>query len=167
MGIVLLCISAFIQSLEIIIENRLFILDPSMSAFYLQAAVSTWKMILTILIVPFCSMIEVPHEYVTGGKFEQFGPALSILFANKNLVWLFVVMMISNGLHALFGMAIIKEESAMQRQTVMMLVTPTVWVFFMLYTGEGSEDFNWKQFVGLLMLVFGTFWYIKAEREYA
>ena len=34
-GIVLLCASAFIQALEIIIENRLFLEDPSMSSFYL------------------------------------------------------------------------------------------------------------------------------------
>lgn len=165
-GIILLCISALIQSLEVLIENRLFIVDPSMSAFYLQAAVSTWKMILTILILPFCSMIDVPKEYVTGGKFESFGAAFEVLFANKNLVWLFVLMMFSNGLHALLGMAIIKEESAVQRQTVMMLVTPTVWIFFMLYTGEGSESFNWKQLVGLIMLTFGTIWYIKADRDY-
>ena len=114
-GILLLCISALIQSLEIIIENRLFIIDPAISAFYMQAAVSTWKVIFTIVILPFCSIIQVPQEYVTGGKFESFEPALSLLFSNKSLLWLFVLMMLSNGLHALFGMAIIKEESAMQR----------------------------------------------------
>ena len=48
----------------------------------------------------------------------------------------------------------------------MMLVTPSVWIFFMLYEGEGKEEFNWKQLVGLFMLIAGTFWYIKADRDY-
>lgn len=72
-------------------------------------------MIFTIVILPFCSMIPVPDEYVTGGKFESFGPALSLLSINKQLVWLFIVMTLSNGIHAVLGVAIVKEESAMQR----------------------------------------------------
>lgn len=111
-------------------------------------------------------MISVPDEYVTGGKFEDLGPALSLIFINKQLAFLFMVMILSNGLHAVTGVTIIKEESAMQRQTAMMLVTPSVWIFFLLYSGEGSETFDWKQLVGLLMLVTGTFWYIHADRAF-
>ena len=86
-----------------------------MSSYYLYAAVSTWKIIFTIIILPFCGMIPVPEEYVTGGKFESFGKALPLLFSNSSLLWLVILMMLSNGLHACFGVAIIKEESAMQR----------------------------------------------------
>ena len=46
-----------------------------------------------------------------------------------------------------------------------MLVTPTIWIFFMVYDGKGSEDFNWKALVGMLMLFTGVIWYIKAERD--
>ena len=114
-GIILLCISALIQALEIIVENRLFQIDPQMSAFHMQWIVSIWKMIFTIIILPFCSLVDVPSEYVTGGKFESFGPALSLLSMNKQLVWLFAIMALSNGLHAVLSMTIVKEESAMQR----------------------------------------------------
>lgn len=117
MGMILLGISAFIQSVEIIIENRLFLIDPTMSSFYMFAAVSTWKMIFTILILPFLHLIPVPESYVTGGKLESLGPALKLLFSNSVLIWLFFFMALSNGLHAVFGMGIIKNESAMQRQT--------------------------------------------------
>ena len=58
-------------------------------------------------------MVPVPESYVTGGKLESIGMALQDLFESKILVFLFIVMMVSNGLHALAGMAIIKEESAM------------------------------------------------------
>ena len=165
MGILLLCLSAFIQSLEIIIENRLFQIDPSMSAFYLQGAVACWKMVFTLAVLPFCSMIHVPEEYVTGGRFESIGPALETLFANQTLVWLFVIMMVANGTHAVAGMSIIKEESAMQRQTVMMLVVPTVWIFFMVHDGKAHEEFSWKTLIGMLIVVVGSFWYIKADRD--
>jgi len=132
-GILLLCISAFIQSLEAIIEDRIFTIDPNMSAFYLQAAVASWKMVFTAAVLPFVGLIKVPEEYVTGGRFESLGPALDLLFSNSSLLWLFALMMVSNGFHAIFGMTIIKEESAMLRQTAMMLVIPTVWVFFILF----------------------------------
>ena len=79
-GIALLCISAFIQALEVIIENRIFIIYPNLSALYLQGAVATWKMIFTILLVPFCGLITVPEQYVTGGKFEDFEVAIKLLF---------------------------------------------------------------------------------------
>ena len=74
-------------------------------------------------------------------------------------------MILSNGLHAVLGMSIIKEESAMQRQTAMMLVTPTVWIYFLVYSGKGSEDFNWKILVGMLLLFLGVIWYIKSDRD--
>ena len=79
-GIGLLCISAFIQALEVIIENRLFIIYPNLSAIYLQGAVSTWKMIFTIILVPFCGLIKVPEQYVTGGRLEDFEAAIKLLF---------------------------------------------------------------------------------------
>ena len=114
-GIVLLAISAFIQSLEIIIENHLFLKDPAMSSFYLQMGVATWKLIFAAVLIPFCSLISVPEEYVTGGKFESFGSALSLLFSHSSLIWLFLLMATSNGLHAILGVSIIHDESAMQR----------------------------------------------------
>ena len=60
-GIALLCISALLQALEVIIENRIFIIYPNLSALYLQGAVSVWKVIFCILLVPFCGMIKVPE----------------------------------------------------------------------------------------------------------
>ena len=41
----------------------------------------------------------------------------------------------------------------------------SVWIFFLLYRGEAHEDFNWKQLVGMLILVVGTIWYIKSDRD--
>ncbi len=84
-----------------------------MSAFYLQSAVASWKVIFSVLLLPFCHLVPVPESYVTGGKLETITMAVQDLFDSKTLVFLFLLMMISNGLHALAGMAIIKEESAM------------------------------------------------------
>lgn len=148
-----------------LIENRIFQLDPTVSVFYMQGAISTWKMIFSVVLLPFVGLVSVPDMYVTGGKFESLGPALSLIFSNTALFWLYALLMVSNGLHAFVGMAIIKEESAMQRQIVMMLIIPVVWIFFMLYQAEGHEEFSWKHLAGLTILTIGTFWYIRADRE--
>ena len=115
MAVVLLALSAFIQALEILIENRIFLIDASISAFYLQGAVACWKMIFTIALLPFVGMIRVPEEYVTGGRLESLETAFAVLFANQDLMGLFLLMMLFNGLHAIAGMTIVKEESGMQR----------------------------------------------------
>ena len=47
-----------------------------------------------------------------------------------------------------------------------MLMTPIVWIFFMLYSGNAQETFKWKTLIGMLMIVVGTLWYIKADRDY-
>ena len=47
----------------------------------------------------------------------------------------------------------------------MMLVVPTVWIFFMLYQGPGHETFSWMQGFALLLVIIGTMWYIKSDRE--
>ena len=138
-----------------------------MSAFYMQSAIACWKVVFAVAMLPFVHLISVPEEYVTGGKFESLGPALEQLFRHGDLVALVVVMMLSNGLHAIIGVSIIKEESAMQRQTVMMLVMPSVWIFFLLSDGRGHEEFSWVQLAGIAIVVIGTFWYIYADRDFA
>ena len=45
-----------------------------------------------------------------------------------------------------------------------MLVTPTVWTFFLLHKGEAHEVFNWKELVGMAMVILGSVWYIQADR---
>ena len=47
----------------------------------------------------------------------------------------------------------------------MMMVTPSLWVIFLIYNGKGSESFNWKLLAGMIILFIGVIWYIKAERD--
>ena len=47
----------------------------------------------------------------------------------------------------------------------MMMVTPSLWITFLIYNGKGSESYNWKLLVGMIMLFVGVIWYIKAERD--
>jgi len=32
-----------------------------------------------------------------------------------------------------------------------------VWVFFLMYRGDGGEEFHWLQFGGFILIVIGTF----------
>ena len=81
------------------------------------------------------------------------------------MFWLMILMVTTHGIHSLAGMSIIKQESAMQRQMAIMLVTPTVWTFFLLHKGEAHEVFNWKELVGMAMVILGSVWYIQADRS--
>ncbi len=62
-------------------------------------------------------------------------------------------------------MAIIREESAMHRQVAIMLVTPLVWGFFIIYEGEAHEEFTWKEFAGMFLVIVATISYLVAERD--
>lgn len=39
-----------------------------------------------------------------------------------------------------------------------------VWVFFLIYRGDGGETFHWLQFGGFILIVIGTFVF-NAERS--
>ena len=42
----MLCLSACFQAFEVCLENRLFMIEPDLTALSLQQAVSSWKVIL-------------------------------------------------------------------------------------------------------------------------
>jgi len=58
-----------------------------------------------------------------------------------------------------FGITITKHMSATSRTTLKQTKIVLVWVFFLLYRGEGHESFKVLQLVGFLILVSGIVLY--------
>lgn len=66
-GLFLLGLSAFFQAMETMLENRIFMIEPELTAFTMQTAVALWKLIMVIVMVPFVDKIPVPGSVVEGG----------------------------------------------------------------------------------------------------
>ena len=60
---------------------------------------------------------------------------------------------------------IIKMTNAMQKVMLALLKTFLMWIFFMLWKGEGHEDFNIIKMFGMLLLSIGTIYYIMLDIE--
>lgn len=58
-----------------------------------------------------------------------------------------------------FGVATTKYASAPQRSTVDTSRTVIIWLFFLCYQGDGHEDFDYRQLIGFVFLIFGTLCY--------
>ena len=57
------------------------------------------------------------------------------------------------------GVAVTKNASAAQRSTIDTSRTVLIWLFFLIYPGEGHEVFDFLQLGGFIILVFGTLVY--------
>lgn len=55
-----------------------------------------------------------------------------------------------------FGVAVTKNASAAQRSTIDTSRTVLIWIFFMIYPGEGHEKFQALQLLGFIVLLTGT-----------
>ena len=55
--------------------------------------------------------------------------------------------------------------NAMNKVVLTMFKTFFLWIFFMLWPGKGHEDFNLVKMFGMVLLIIGTFIYIKLDLE--
>jgi hypothetical protein len=72
----LLIVSACLSSLEMTVENRLFQIEPELSAIGLQSAVAVWKMIFCMVTILFAKYIPVSVNVNHEGKMENFTQAV-------------------------------------------------------------------------------------------
>ena len=69
--------SAFFQAMETMLENRLFKIEPELSAFTMQTAVALWKLIMVVAIVPLVGKIPAPGSLVEGGTMENINRSIA------------------------------------------------------------------------------------------
>ena len=75
----------------------------------------------------------------------------------NNWLWVFAILLVIwTAVFNIFNVAVTKYASAAQRSTVDTCRTALIWMFFIIYQGEGHERFIWLELVGFFMLIFGT-----------
>ena len=63
--------------METMLENRLFKIEPELSAFTMQTAVALWKLIMVVAIVPLVGKIPAPGSLVEGGTMENINRSIA------------------------------------------------------------------------------------------
>ena len=80
--------------------------------------------------------------------------------AKFSLWFVLILYVVSSGIAALLAMLIIENESAVQKQAVFLLTIPSVWIFFLIYPGIGHEEFYWLELIGMVLVIFGSLYYV-------
>ena len=102
-GLLLLVLSAFLQSMETLLENRLFEIEPDLSAFTMQTAVAFWKLVMVILLFPVAKYIPYTSPWLERAFAES--------TQNKTVFSLICFQVIACGLQSYLGVLVIKESN--------------------------------------------------------
>lgn len=98
LGLFILTLSAFFQSMETMLENRLFKIEPDLSSFTMQTAVAIWKLIMVVAIVPFVGKIPAPGSMVEGGTMENIERAFDEVGQSETIQFLIAFQVLMCGL---------------------------------------------------------------------
>ena len=118
---------------------------------------------MVMAIIPFVGMIPAPGSMVEGGMMENIDRAIIEIQQSTAIQGLIAFQVLACGLQSFLGVVVIREGNGVLKQAVTLLIIPIIWLFFLTYTGEGSEDFTLTQLLGMLMVISGTIYYIKAD----
>ena len=97
--------------METMLENRLFKIEPDLSAFTMQTAVAFWKLVMVILLLPVAEYIPSSSSMVEGGKMENIERAFAEISENKVVFSLISLQVLACGLQSFLGVLVIKESN--------------------------------------------------------
>ena len=161
MGWTMLAVSACFSAFEVTLENRLFRIDPDLTALGLQQAISIWKMILVFVLFIASNFFEKLGE-ATGSDMESLAIAVKNLNEEKSLYTMMFALMFFNALAANLGMQIVKNENAVFKQSAMLLPIPVAWIVSMIQHEEKS--YTTPTLIGQMMLVTSVLAYMWWDR---
>jgi hypothetical protein len=118
---------------------------------------------LVWLTIPIFSKIPVPVTTCSSGVLENNLDAIYEVRSNPLLLKLTIFGILASFLVCYFSLYVIHMTNAMQKIMLALLKSIIMWVFFMLYDGEGHEEWSWVKALGMLLLVFGTIWFVKMD----
>jgi len=93
------------------LENRLFKIEPDLSAFTMQTAVAFWKLVMVIVLLPVAGYIPSTSSMVEGNKMENVERAFAEISDNKTVLLLICLQVVACGLQSFLGVLVIKESN--------------------------------------------------------
>ena len=155
-GISLMIGAMCFQAAQMIIEEKLFrnyYLSP-LKVVGFQGVFGVW---IYLVFLPIAYFIKWHGDLCPSGRLENSLTALKGLGQNYVLLLLVISLMLDISLYNALGNSITKYASWSNRATVNTTKVVLVWVFFLMYRGDGGEEFHWLQFGGFILIVIGTF----------
>jgi hypothetical protein len=120
-------------------------------------------MVFVFSTISIFSRIPVPTNVCSSGVLENNSDALYELATNRKLVWIFAFSLIVFVASQFISLWIIKNQNAMQKVMLSLMKNFVVWFFFMLFRGNGHEDLSVYKTIGMILLAFGTTYYVNLD----
>ena len=114
-ALIMLGLSACFQSFEIVLEKRIFMIEPDLTALALQQMISSWKMILMAGVILFSNMFPSALGAIIGNNRGRVSLAFYNMGEAPELYWLMLGVLFFGALAANLGMQIVKAENAVFR----------------------------------------------------
>lgn len=90
MGIIFLLMSAIMNAIQHVLEEKIYRNDAKLLPYELQAGCSTVKVILVLATVPIFKVIPVPKYICSGGILNDNFEAFTQLKSNSTLIWIYI-----------------------------------------------------------------------------
>ena len=124
---------------------------------------SIWKVLLVFITIPIFKQISAPTNICSSGVLENNFDAISELATNSTLLWIVTLATTFGVMNTLLSLWIIKNQNAVLKVMLSLLKTFILWIFFICYTGNGHEDFNGFDLIGMSMIAVGTIYFVRLE----
>jgi len=170
LGILLLLLSLLFSGFQFVIEEK-FLGDSTIHPLKVVGWEGIWGSLYIFILLPIFQF--VPCSKTWSGSpdlcsynegFDSFSVENSI-FALKQmaddgvLMFLVIASTFSIAFFNFFGISITKYASSPQRAVLDNSRTILVWIFFLIYQGNGHETFKWLQLIGFIVLIIGSLIY--------
>lgn len=155
-GISMIVLSVIIQAVQFIVEEKL-LGNLYISSKRLTGWEGIWGLIFFGIFLSIAQFIKCEGNLCTNGKLEDTVQAVDQLLNHPFLLTSIILVAFFGCMLNVLGILITKHTTSAHRATINQVKVVSIWVFFLLYTGYGTqEDFLWLQLVGFLVLVTGV-----------
>ncbi|CAI2371437.1 unnamed protein product [Moneuplotes crassus] len=155
LGVILMLFCVSVAGLQYIIEEKLldsYYLSPLKAAGW-EGITGTFLWLALLIIFQY---IPCEAEICNNGKVENTRVAFEFMAQSTPLILLLVGNLIFTTLMTAFSMAVTKYVSATAKIILKQVKTVVVWLFFLVYRGDGHESFQVLQLIGFLILCIGV-----------
>jgi len=113
-----------------------------------------WGTLIYIILLLILQFIPCQNDDICPHGTVEDTPQAIREWGRNNGLWITtIIYVVSVASFNCLGVSITKYASAAQRSTIDMSRTALIWVFFLIYQGNGHEEFKWLELIGFILLV--------------